>query len=79
MYENSRDGSPEIEIISPVGYKNYSSGSDIKDNQIKIFDNYYTAGLNNNKYIYNNIQKKRNINYEIEDSERFDYLGRNKW
>ena len=79
MYENNRDGSPEIEIISPVGYNmNYSSGSDIEDNQMKSFDNYYTAGINNNKYIYNNIQKNRNINYEIEDPERFDYIRNNE-
>ena len=79
MYENNIDGSPEIEIISPVGYNmNYSSGSDIEDNQMKSFDNYYTTGINNNKYIFNNNQKNRNINYEIEDPERFDYLRNNQ-
>ena len=78
IFGNSREGSPDTEIISPVGYNmNYSSGSDIEENQMKSFDNYKTSGIND-KYIFNKIQKNRNLNYELEDPERFDYLGNNQ-
>ena len=79
FYESSRDGSPEAEIISPVGYiANYSSGSEIEDNQMKSFDNYQTSGINDNNYYLNRVQNNRNLNYEMEDPEGFDYLRNNE-
>ena len=76
--ENNIEQSPEIEIISPVGYiENNSSGSEYEDNPMKIFDNYQSSGLMGNNYNFNLIPMKRNINYEIEDPEGFDYLRNN--
>ena len=80
LYGNSREESPDIEIISPVGYiANYSSGSEYEDNQMKSFDNYQTSGIRitGNKYNFNAIPRNRNINYELEDPEGFDYLRNN--
>jgi hypothetical protein len=77
-YNNNRDESPNAEIISPVGYKaNYSSGSEYEDNQMKSFDNYNTSGRNdyNNYNIIRNNKNNRNLNYELEDPEGFDYLA----
>ena len=82
-YEKSNIGSPgNTEIISPVGYIDNSSGSENEDNQMKSFDNYnYSMRTNNiNKYNKNKIIKKEKnkLNYELEDPERFDYLGKNE-
>ena len=78
IYGNSRDASPEAEIISPVGYiANYSSGSEFEDNQMKSFDNYNTSGINDNRYNFNRFPRNRNLNYELEDPEGFDYLRYN--
>ena len=77
---NSREDSPNAEIISPVGYKaNYSSGSEYEDNQMKSFDNYQNWGRNdsNNYNMIRNNKNNRNLNYELEDPEGFDYLGNN--
>ena len=76
--ENNTEQSPEIEIISPVGYiENNSSGSEYEDNPMKSFDNYQSSVLMGNNYNFNYIPMKRNINYEIEDPEGFDYLRNN--
>ena len=79
FYGSSRDGSPEGEIISPVGYfGNCSSGSEIEDNHMKSFDNYQSSGINDNLYNLNRMPKNPNLNYEIEDPEGFDYLRNNE-
>ena len=79
FYGSSREGSPEAEIISPVGYVgNYSSGSEIEDNHMKSFDNYQSSGINDNIYNLNRIPRNPNLNYEIEDPEGFDYLRNNE-
>ena len=79
IYGNSRDDSPNAEIISPVGYMaNYSSGSEFEDNQMKSFDNYQTSGINDNSYNFMRNPKNRNLNYELEDPEGFDYLANNQ-
>ena len=79
LYANNREDSPEIEIISPVGYMaNYSSGSEFEDNQMKSFDNYKTSGINENRYNFNRYPRNRNLNYELEDPEGFDYLRNNE-
>jgi len=44
---------------------------------MKSFDNYQSSGLMGNNYNFNYIPMKRNINYEIEDPEGFDYLRNN--
>ena len=83
----SEHGSPEIEIISPVGYvPNYSSGSEFDESQMRSLDNYHVSGRNQNQYNINErIKKSKNLNYELEDPEGFDYLrnnelnGRNKY
>ena len=80
IYTNNREDSPEIEIISPVGYMvNYSSGSEFEDNQMKSFDNYKTSGINDdNRNNFNRYPRNRNLNYELEDPEGFDYLRNNE-
>ena len=79
LYGNNRDESPEVEIISPGGYMaNFSSGSEIEDNQMKSFDNYKTSGINDNRYNFNRFPRNRNINYELEKPEGFDYLRNNE-
>ena len=88
-YEKSSQGSPSA--ISPLGYMdNYSSGSELDENQIKSLDNYQysvktmnTNRTNKTNYIKNNKLKKNEkknlkLNYEIEEPEMFDYLSKNK-
>ena len=77
-YGSSEQGSPEVEIISPVGYAaNYSSGSEFDESQMRSLDNYPTAIRN--EYNFNRrIKKNKNLNYEMEDPEGFDYLRNNE-
>ena len=82
-YEKSNECSPGItDIISPERNKENSSDGENEENYIKSFDNYqYSVGTNNtNKYNKNKILKKakKNLNYELEDPERFDYLNNNQ-
>ena len=72
IYKEKREESPDIGIISPVGYNMNSSGSDFEENQMRSFDNYKLSKINDNRYNLN--QTYRNVNYEIEDPEKFDYL-----
>ena len=81
-YERSNLGTPDThEIISPVGYAENSSGSENEENHIKSFDNYQSSIKKNNN-TYNktkNMKKgKDKLNYELEDPEGFDYLGKNQ-
>ena len=77
-YGSSEQGSPEVEIISPVGYAaNYSSGSEFDESQMRSLDNYPTTIRN--QYNFNRrIKKNKNLNYEMEDPEGFDYLRNNE-
>ena len=83
-YEKSSQGSPSA--ISPLGYmENYSSGSELDENQLQSFENYpysiKTMNTNKTNYNKNNKFKKNEkikINYEIEEPEMYDYLSKNK-
>ena len=88
-YEKSSQGSPSA--ISPLGYMdNYSSGSELDENQIKSLENYQysvkttnTNRTNKTNYYKNNKLKKYEknklkLNYEIEEPEMYDYLSKNK-
>ena len=58
-YGSSEQGSPEVEIISPVGYAaNYSSGSEFDESQMRSLDNYPT-----------NIRNEYNFNRRIKKIE----------
>ena len=77
-YGSSEQGSPEVEIISPVGYEaNNSSGSEFDESQMRSLDNYPTA-IRNEYNFKRKIKKNRNLNYEMEDPEGFDYLRNNE-
>ena len=81
IYKEKREESPDIHIISPIGYNNLntSNGSDFEENQIKSFDNFKFSEINDSKYNYNlNQTNNPNLNYEIEDPEKFDYLKNNE-
>ena len=79
IYGNNREDSPNIEVISPVGYKaNYSSGSEYEDNQMKSFDNYRAPGINDNSYNFIGYPNNKILNYELEEPEGFDYLANNQ-
>ena len=84
-YQKSNECSPGItDIISPERNKENSTDGENEDNHIKSFDNYqYSVGTNNtNKYRYNKNKilkkEKNNLNYELEDPERFDNLNNNQ-
>ena len=81
-YEKSNLGTPDTnEIISPVGYVENSSGSENEENHMKSFDNYQSSiKANKNRYNRTKIIKKGKdkLNYELEDPEGFDYLGKNQ-
>ena len=73
-YGSSQQDSPEIEIVSPVGYAaNYSSGSEFDEGQMRSLDNYRTSKKNENKSYGKRIKQLKNLNYEMEDPEGFDY------
>ena len=76
LYNYRRNESPGLEIISPVEcLANYSSENDYEENN--YFGSYDNKHNKNKKIekkikiIRNNI---KNINYELEDPEGFDYL-----
>ena len=80
IYNYKGNGSPGIEIISPVEcIANYSSGSEYdENNNFGSCDNKISKLTNNSKkitIIRNNI---KNLNYELEDPEGFDYLKNNE-
>ena len=78
-YGSSQQDSPEIEIVSPVGYAaNYSSGSEFDEGQMRSLDNYRTSKKNENKSYGKRIKQLKNLNYEMEDPEGFDYLRSNE-
>ena len=78
-YDSSQQDSPDIEIVSPVGYgANYSSGSEFDEGQMRSLDNYRVSMKNENKSYGKRIKNFKNLNYEMEDPEGFDYLRNNE-
>ena len=79
IFKEKREESPDIHIISPIGYNNLntSSGSDFEENQVKSFDNFKFSEINDSKYNLNQTNNRK-LNYEIEDPEKFDYLQKNE-
>ena len=71
---NYRD---EIDV-SPIMYDpNYSSYSEFDENQMKSFDNYQLSKKYKEKYNMKKGKKNEDLNYELEDVEKFDYISKN--
>ena len=78
-YGSSQQDSPDIEIVSPMGYAaNNSSGSEYDEGQMRSLDNYRASMKNENKSYGKKIKNFKNLNYEMEDPEGFDYLRNNE-
>ena len=62
-----------------MGYgANYSSGSEFDEGQMRSLDNYRASMKNENKSYGKRIKNFKNLNYEMEDPEGFDYLRNNE-